>query len=78
MIMDYSEQELPEDELAEPYQSFLKDEKSQRIEALRIAKLLHEIKSGKRDDQFLRIREKMENNEVIGPVFPVSDPHVTF
>ncbi len=62
-LLDFSKDELPNEKLNESLHSFLQDEKPQRIEALRIARLLHEIKNGHLDDRYRSIREKIENNE---------------
>lgn len=62
-LLDFSNDELPIGELNESLKTFLQDEKPQRIEALRIARLLNEIRNGNLDDKYHSIREKIENNE---------------
>ena len=62
-LMNYSAHEYDKQDYLDAYEAFFKDEKELYLEALRIARFLHEIREGKHDDEYGKIREKLSANE---------------
>ena len=62
LIMGYSAEVYDENVYKVNYEAFFKDEKEQYLEALRIARFLHEIRLGKHGE-YEPIREKLISNE---------------
>jgi ATP-dependent helicase/nuclease subunit A len=62
-LMNYSSHEYDKQDYLEAYEAFFKDEKEIYLEALRIARFLHEIREGKQDDEYGNIREKLSANK---------------